>query len=309
MATSNSVNFSLARNELIREAYSLIGIAVDGEPLESDDIDKAARKLNIMLKAWMAYGIKLWKRNSQSLTLVAGQNSYTFGEKAHGTATDISVSSRIVDSNANFLHDNISVGDMAYSFAFGSAIARTATVTAIVSNSRIDLSNNIFELTGQPYIITDADVPMTRPLRILECNRKDSSGNETTINPLTLNEFDNLPNKTSQGTPVNYFYDPTIKNGTFYLWQTPDAATVAEYTIEIVYNAPIEDMDNLDDELDFPQEWYEAVIYGLAYRLAPENGLAQSERLMLKQDAIEALDLARDYDAEDGSLYIQPEVR
>lgn len=236
MATSGSVNFTLNRDEAIAEALSIVGVGVEGEPIEAEDIAVASRKLNIMIKAWMAFGIKLWQRDEHTITLVASQNSYTLGQDS-------------------------------------------------------------------------ADVTMPRPLRIIECSRVDTDGNETTITGLTKEEWDSLPNKTTTGTPVNYHYDPTLTNGTLYFWQMPDATVASTYTIKIISNAPLEDMDESTNDFDFPQEWLEAISYNLAYRLAPWANLPATERALLKQDAREALDLARDYDSEDGSLFIQAEVR
>ena len=85
-------------------------------------------------------------------------------------------------------------------------------------------------------------------------------------------------------------------------------ATIAtEYDIYIRYQAPYEDFDSGTNEPDFPQEWFQALIYGLAYVLAPEYGVPLEERQALMNDMrmvkIEALSAG----AEEGSLFIQPE--
>ena len=67
-----------------------------------------------------------------------------------------------------------------------------------------------------------------------------------------------------------------------------------------------EDMDSDSNDLSLPPEWTEAVIYGLAVRLAPEYGLSINERQQLKMEAKEAKDLALSFGTEEGSLYIQP---
>ena len=57
------------------------------------------------------------------------------------------------------------------------------------------------------------------------------------------------------------------------------------------------------DTFDFPQEWYEAVKYGLAHRLAPVYGLPYMERVMLKKDYEAILELALSWDSEQESVY------
>ena len=304
MATSNSHNYTINRNEAIKEALSLVGVGVEGESVEPEDTSIASRKLNLMIKAWQAYGIKLWQRDEHDITLVASQNTYTLGQKSEGTATTDSAN-KLVDNSANFLIDNIAVGDTAYNVTDGTS----AAVTAIDDYKTLSFASDLFPDGNEVYMITSADVSVPRPLRILDCERVDTNGNNTSLTLLTKQEWDDLSNKTTTGTPVNYHYDPTLNNGTLYIWQMPDATIASTYTLKITVNSPLEDMDSSTDDFDFPQEWLEAITYGLAYRLAPTYGLPQTERTMLKMDMDEALNLARDYDSEDGSIFFQPEVR
>lgn len=79
MATSGSVDFSLTRNQAIREALELAGVYEVGETPTPDDYDTCSRSLNMMLKTWATDTVKVWKRQTASLTLVASQQSYTLG--------------------------------------------------------------------------------------------------------------------------------------------------------------------------------------------------------------------------------------
>lgn len=235
MATSGTVSYTQNRNEIIRSAYEIIGVATDGEALNGDDIDVAQAALNVMIKAWIAHGLQLWKRNTKSITLTAATSTYTLGT--------------------------------------GGTVASSI-----------------------------------RPLRIIECDRLDSSGIEVPMTKLSLSGYSDLPNKSSTGIPVNYFYDPTLTVGTLTVWPVPDATIAAEYTIEITYQSPMEDLTSGTDNVDFPQYWEEAIIYGLAERLAPRSALDLNERVLLKQEAKASLDLAMSFDVEDDSIYFQPKV-
>lgn len=79
MATSGSVDYTLTQSEVIYEALQLIGVYDPEETISSADFDTASRSLNMMLKTWSADGVKLWKRATATLTLVADQKSYTIG--------------------------------------------------------------------------------------------------------------------------------------------------------------------------------------------------------------------------------------
>ena len=232
MALSGTTTYTQNRDQIIRSAYELIGIAVDGEALNADDINVAQNALNVMVKAWQAHGLNLWKRGSLSIPLTANTTTYTVGS--------------------------------------------SGTVTT------------------------------TRPLRVLECVREDTNNVSTIMTRLTLQEYENLPNKTTTGTPVNYFFDPTLTNSTFKFWPVPDANAASEYTIKLKVQVPISDLTSGTDDVDFPQEWLEALIYGLAVRLAPRSSLDLRERQLLKLESKEILDLALSFDVEEESIYFQP---
>jgi len=146
-----------------------------------------------------------------------------------------------------------------------------------------------------------------KPMRLLTVNRKYTDGTETDMNKLSLQEYENLPNKTTEGTPVNYYFEPGRLTSTLYVWPAPNATAATEYTIEYVYQQPLQDMDIGTEEIDFPNEWYQAVELALAHALDRKyRTLNHIDRGMLRKDAEKALQLALDYDNEDASLMIQP---
>jgi len=79
MATSNSTDFTLNRNEIINAAFRTIGVGVRGEALSAEEIADGSEALNLILKELDAEGLPLWRRDKLSLTLVASQAVYTIG--------------------------------------------------------------------------------------------------------------------------------------------------------------------------------------------------------------------------------------
>lgn len=118
--------------------------------------------------------------------------------------------------------------------------------------------------------------------------------------------YNTLVNHAITGTPTIVYYQPLLDYGVLKCYPRPDAATQAATSVVITYQAMFEDMDSDSNDLSLPPEWTEAVIYGLAVRLAPEYGLSINERQQLKMEAKEAKDLALSFGTEEGSLYIQP---
>ena len=147
-----------------------------------------------------------------------------------------------------------------------------------------------------------------KPMEITECNRKDTSGGETPMTYLSLNKYENLNNKTDEGTPTNFYFERTRDTAYLYVWPAPDATFVANNSIEIIYEQQIQDMDVGNEDVDFPAEWYDALGLNLAYRLSRKYGtLDRDERRDLRNEARDTLNEMLDFDTESGSIYFQPD--
>lgn len=79
MALSASYDFTMDRDSIITRALQIIGATASGQTPSADEISDASDMLNLMLKAWQADGLQLWKIETISLTPVQGQYIYTFG--------------------------------------------------------------------------------------------------------------------------------------------------------------------------------------------------------------------------------------
>jgi len=236
MTVSGSTNFSVNRDQLIRDALELVGAQAPDESMTDSELQSASRSLNMMLKAWQTDGLQLWLRRSTSVTLVAAQNTYTFGP------------------------------------------------------------------TGQ-------DVTVGRPLKILKVMRKDTSDNEVELFALTQDQYKEQTPKTTTAVAVNYYYDPQLTNGYLYIWPTPGTTEASEYTLDVLYHKPTDDMDAATDDFEFPQEWFEVIKYGLAIRLAPVYGLPLDDRKQLYYEFKPMKDKLDSFDQESGSVYFQPDQR
>lgn len=195
MAVSNSTDFHETAQQIIIDALGELGIANDEEPLEAVDLQKGLRALNRMFKAWQADGVMVWTLSSGTLSLVQGQEAYTFG--AGGAFTSV------------------------------------------------------------PFEITE-----------MRINR---SGNDLPMERLSRDDYFALPLKTTQGYPTQFYYDRQRSGGTLYLWPAPDAGVG---TLKFSYSRIIMDVDDGANDFDLPQEWHEAVVYGLAARLVGNFGMA-----------------------------------
>lgn len=84
------------------------------------------------------------------------------------------------------------------------------------------------------------------------------------------------------GQPVACFLEvaPVMTSQKLHFFQTPDAT----YTVKYSYRRRLYDFDNASDNPDFPQDWEQRLVKGLASELAPEYGLPLVEQEKLKRD-------------------------
>ena len=107
-----------------------------------------------------------------------------------------------------------------------------------------------------------------RPIRILSARFK-RSGTEIPMIRLTRDDYDNLPVKTTTGTPTQFYYDRQKEDALFYVW--PVLATAAGETVEITYEREFKDVE-INDNIDLPGEWWDVAVLQTASRLVHAYG-------------------------------------
>ena len=110
----------------------------------------------------------------------------------------------------------------------------------------------------------------------------------------------------SSGTPVAITYQPKVGEGTMKVWPTPDSTMAVGSTISVVYQSEFEVFTLGTETPDFPQEWYNALVYQLAVLLAPEYGIPTQDQSKLEQQAEKFLTTVLSMGMEDGSAFFQP---
>jgi len=152
-----------------------------------------------------------------------------------------------------------------------------------------------------------------RPEAVLEVYRRETAtSTDVPLLRASRQDFTNLSDKATEGTPTVFYFNPQdggagVRLAEFNLWITPDTNFATDYTIEINYQKPFDDMDSATDSLSFPQYWELAVVLGLASLLSPEYGLGIRDQQMLEARADKAYARALSWDRDnDGSVFFQP---
>lgn len=116
--------------------------------------------------------------------------------------------------------------------------------------------------------------------------------NDVLLPPFNVDDYSNMPNKFTAGTITAYYQQRDIEEPTIYVWQMPAASE--RYTVLYMWATQyLEQVTDINQAIDFPPRWYEAVTAMMAMRLCRILPEADYTRLNdLKADAAEALSLA-----------------
>lgn len=111
-----------------------------------------------------------------------------------------------------------------------------------------------------------------KPHRIIDVRYRNTGGTDMPMSEMTRQEYYELPQKTATGIPTQWYFDKQGATRALYIWPVMSSATTE--TLRVTYRRKIEDIDDLDDDLDVPQEHLEVVGYNLAARLSDDFGRA-----------------------------------
>lgn len=140
-------------------------------------------------------------------------------------------------------------------------------------------------------------------------NRQTASQVDIPMRIISRQEYNILGNKSTTGNPIQLFFNPNLSSTEIKLFPTPDSTAAAQNVIYIVAQVPYQDFDTATDTPDFPQEWYEAIKYGLAVRLAGEYNIDIETRRVLVAEATAIKNEALSFGTEENSLYFQRDFR
>jgi hypothetical protein len=141
-----------------------------------------------------------------------------------------------------------------------------------------------------------------RPQKLLHAFRSDIFGFDTEIKIIGSSEYFRQSNKTSDGPPVEVWYNPQGNQATGKLHVWPDDGGKNWDKVVLICQHLPDDFDGSSDNPDFPIEYGNALIWGLAAELASEYGLPENEQGRLWSIAKHKLETQLDYDQENADV-------
>lgn len=324
MSTSNSFNFFLRRNEMIKASMKFIRVLKAGREPTADQMSSFSDTLNLMLKQWQgradfAPGLKVFQRKRLTLFLAKGQQRYLIGPASTDSRvteqygrTTISATEAIgqtvlsITSNTDSLTYPGTTVTMTAGDFIGielndgtvqwTTISGTPAATATVANAltvAASAGNYVWWFTSR------AQMPLELETAMLE----DEDRKAIELWKIrTAAEYDTIPDKTADGDPISVLFEPLRINSALTLDYRPQDVTKV-VNLTVLY--PSEDMDSITDEFGFPQVWHNAIKCGLGKQIAPECGAGlwtpEHEAIYL-----EAFSIARNANPDVSDVFFEP---
>ena len=129
------------------------------------------------------------------------------------------------------------------------------------------------------------------------------SGTDYALDRISRDEYLNIPTKTTQARPTQYFVDRQI-TPVLKMWPLPDNSTDV-----VIYDAltRLDDADTYTNTLGVPFRFYPALAAGLAYYISVKR--APDRMQMLKALYEEEINRAMDEDRDRASFRVAPDLR
>lgn len=332
MTTSGTYTFTVTRDDIIRDSMLNIGKLGQVESPTAQETTDCARKLNMMAKQWMgkqdfAPGLKMWTRQRGDLFLSSSLYSYRLGPTGDNWAGGIAVTQ---PNGATYFQNQLIAQSTTAVLSFG--VGDTSNYTAgdfivVQLNSGDIFSSTILSINaGAGTVTMNAALPSAagsgnyawnyttkaqRPLEIVTAILRDNQNNDTPLNYMTLETYEQLPNKVMPSflsDPTAIYYEAqigtatTTSNGILYT-DCGGAQDVTKH-IHVVYLQATQDFNNPLDNPEYPQEWYMALCWGLSKQICPMFNAVWTKEM--ETNYSDALSMARQANSETTQFYFQP---
>ena len=163
---------------------------------------------------------------------------------------------------------------------------------------------NYWTVTQNTLTLVSGTTNYTLPvgtIDLLDVVVRDSTSNtDQIINRITIEEYNQIPNKTNSGKPSQYMidrqYTPVI-----YLWSVPNVSTLS---LNYWAMNQQEDITASNQDTDIPYRWSDTICAGLSSKLAMKY--APDKFQMLNEMYERAFSFAASSDNDGVSLRVQP---
>ena len=305
MAVSGSKNFSVTRADIISAALRKVGVYDEADSVDGDATTTASFALNMMIKEWVADGADLFLRTESTLFLQPNTHVYTLSTD-HITDSYVETTLSAAEASGQTIISVTSSTGMTAADNVGIKMddntIHWTTIVSVDSATQITITVATDDDAASGNKVYAYTTKSDRPQKILYAYRSDINGFDTEVALIGENEYRRQSNKTSDGPPVEIWYNPQGNQTTGKLHVWPDNGGKNWDKIVLIAQHLADDFDTGANNPDFPIEWSNALVWGLAAEICSEYGIPESEQGRLWQIAQHKLDKMLDYDQENADV-------
>jgi hypothetical protein len=310
MAVSGSKDYSITRANIIEAALRKIGAYDQGEAVSGSETSAATLSLNLMVKEWVARGVDIWLRDEITLFLQPNQQSYSLGT-ANATASYVGTTLSAAEASGQTVLSVTSSTGMTAADVVGIKMdddtIHWTTIVSVDSGVQITITAATDDDAASGNQVYAYTTTAGRPTKIVSAYRRDVNDFDTEVAMIGETDYRSQSNKSSEGPPVEAWYQPTLTTGTLYVWPVDGGANWDKLVLSAQFYP--DDFDAASNNPEFPIEWGNALTWGLAAELASEYGIPEKEQARLWTVAENKLEVLLDYDSENANVVFELDVR
>jgi hypothetical protein len=303
MATSGNTIVATTTQALIKDSFIYANIYNKVSAIPTDNYNTALDTLNDMIQGWKSIGFNIWKDKQAFLFTQYNTSSYSLGNTAHATESYVGTTLSVaVVSGAGSITvadaTGISSGDFIGIIKDNNNIFWTTVNGAPVANV-ITLTANIDGDASSGKTVFAYTTKITKPFEITSVTLLQNSNNEVRFTQMSRERYMLLANKTSLGSPTQYYYQRRRLDTLFYIWTAPSDPS---QPISFTYQPYFDKFLDANNEPDFPTEWFMAIKWNLSSELGIIFGINDVSQAKVDAKAEYWLKMALSNDNEDATL-------
>lgn len=287
--TSGTIGQVTFTNQVVYD-HAFLGCRLARQQISEEYILTAEQQLGLMLSSWANEGAPLWCQTKYILPLLQGVYSLNVAQYAPGVVDILEANLRYLsqltgatvatvgaaNSVTTQLQTAMSIENVGllstvtgkFNLSLQYSLDGVAWVTFFTNPAQALTAGTYFwmDFQGLPqaaYWRVQANGPTVLALQTLFLG---NNAQEIQVARINKDDYWNLPNKTFQGRPVQYWCDRQVAGPVMNLWPAPGAAFAVQQ-ITVLAHRQIMDVGSMTQQIEAPQRAFDAIWTNLSARL------------------------------------------
>jgi hypothetical protein len=323
MATSGTLGTTVVDVvKLIEHAYRRCGKVTS--TLGQEQLEIGRDNLYLVITSMINRGLNLWTIEKVLVGLATDQITYNLPT---GTIDVLNTFYRSIEettptwvTGATSWTGTFTDATAVVTFGFVPTTAQTLSLVVATSDDNVTYTtaltiSSASYVAGQQYWFDVEPSPSALYWRLtetvagtldLDSVTLSSENTEYVLNRINRDDYTNLPNKQSTGTPTQFWLDRQL-TPRMWVWPMPENADTA--LIAVWRQRDVQDVGALTNTLEVPVRWYETIIWLLAQRFCYELPEIDPKRIEMITMMAQQMDMESGSEEYDNSpVYLAPNI-